>query len=89
MRSALFLLATLACGGCGVDSTRAMWEQPWAEPGGSRAAYHARYAGEVVAKTALTPATVMADVATDPLTWQFLMIVAEGTLECCGQCCCH
>jgi hypothetical protein len=86
MRLAL-LLPILACGGCGCDSTRSMWAKPWAEPGGNHAAYEARYAGEVVAKSALTPGTIIIDALTDPLTWQCALVVADVALQCCAEPC--
>jgi hypothetical protein len=86
-RLAVLPIVAVALAGCGVDSTRSMWAAPWTEPGRNHAAYEARHTGEVAAKVALTPGTIVVDALTDPLTWQCALVVAEVTLECCSDCC--
>lgn len=74
VRGLLVAVSLLALTGCGAGTTRRMWDRPWTdeEPGVGGAAIRT---GEVVAKSAATPATLAWDVATDRRVWQAAALV--------------
>jgi hypothetical protein len=78
----LLLLVLLSAGstGCGVDSTRALWQARWVGEDGHGIAYGAEKTLEITGKTVLTPPAVTVDVMTDPLTWQ---VILETLAQCC------
>jgi hypothetical protein len=82
-RLSALLLLSCALTGCGVDSTRSLWDSSWMgdPPEHRRALWESGKVCEYGAKGVLTPATATIDVVTDAEVWEGVLIVAWVGLE--------